>query len=473
MVYLGTRVNPWSDVPAEDPVRRLLTPDVVLFDIETQLDDAGRLRYNVTYIPDRTPAGFSDRPQFVAVDVTGRILYSTKTTLLGDFGTLRKAAVPALGSDTEVKLFIEHAAMIESEDFTGIAHADFARALRFTLGDLIEIFDHTPGDLSDILIADDTAAAPAADSIQVLGGDAIARAGRWSVESLGFHDTTYVVASGDRDWVVFGEGSIQPVGRVIMYDAVADVVSGSISIDDLLINGSETVRGVGLNHDGTLGVALGSLEAAFFSTDLRLQGTALITPGGAGAALHPLHANSKSVLNSGGVYLPDTHLSFVGSGDRTIDIIDTFHFNHSGRIYIKDVPAGPLQAVLPFPEDNVGLTCALTNVVDNGSDDRPGRGDLPRWRLQFASPSDWRTHRGFVHRSEAGRHHRPWRCGGGRRSQERRSSLPPDAQLGPVNTTEQFVVYWGYENHRVPISSDRGLLSTSARQCEPLQSRSA
>ena len=185
------------------------------------------------------------------------------------------------------------------------------------------------------------------------------------MESLGFHDTTYVVASGDRDWVVFGEGSIQPVGRVIMYDAVADVVSGSISIDDLLINGSETVRGVGLNHDGTLGVALGSLEAAFFSTDLRLQGTALITPGGAGAALHPLHANSKSVLNSGGVYLPDTHLSFVGSGDRTIDIIDTFHFNHSGRIYIKDVPAGPLQAVLPFPEDNVGLTCALTNVVDN------------------------------------------------------------------------------------------------------------
>ena len=47
------------------------------------------------------------------------------------------------------------------------------------------------------------------------------------------------------------------------------------------------------------------------------------------------------------------------------------------------------------------------------------------------------------------------------------------ALLGPVNTTEQFVVYWGYENHRVPISSDRGLLSASARQCEPLQSRSA
>ena len=45
--------------------------------------------------------------------------------------------------------------------------------------------------------------------------------------------------------------------------------------------------------------------------------------------------------------------------------------------------------------------------------------------------------------------------------------------LGPVNTKGPFVLYWGYENHRVPISSDRGLLSTSARQCELLQSRSA
>ena len=46
-------------------------------------------------------------------------------------------------------------------------------------------------------------------------------------------------------------------------------------------------------------------------------------------------------------------------------------------------------------------------------------------------------------------------------------------KLGPVNTKGRFVVYWGYENHRVPTSSDRGLLSASARQCEHLQSRSA
>ena len=111
-------------VSLEDPLTRLLTPDVVLFDVETILDDAGVIRYNVFYIPDEEPPGFSDRPQFVAVDSTGRILYSTKTTLLGDFGTIRKAAVPIGGGNVEVKMFVEHAAMTENPDFTGIAHAD-------------------------------------------------------------------------------------------------------------------------------------------------------------------------------------------------------------------------------------------------------------------------------------------------------------------------------------------------------------
>ncbi len=46
-------------------------------------------------------------------------------------------------------------------------------------------------------------------------------------------------------------------------------------------------------------------------------------------------------------------------------------------------------------------------------------------------------------------------------------------QLGRVNTTGQNVVYWGYENHRSPISSDRGQLSAPARQREHLQSSSA
>ena len=113
----------------------------------------------------------------------------------------------------------------------------------------------------------------------------------------------------------------------------------------------------------TLGIARGQ-DAYFYTTDLRLQGRRVLPPGGAGAVLHPLHANAKSLQNTGGVYRPDTHLGFVGTGDRTIVIIDTFHFFRSGRIFIKDVSSGPLRAVLPFPEDNANFTCTSSTVTD-------------------------------------------------------------------------------------------------------------
>ena len=80
--------------------------------------------------------------------------------------------------------------------------------------------------------------------------------------------------------------------------------------------------------------------------------------------LHPLHANARSLDNPTGVYNPNTHLAFVGTGERSIDIFDTFHFFRSGRIFIRDVVSGPLCAVLPFPSDNVGLRCQGTDVTD-------------------------------------------------------------------------------------------------------------
>ena len=93
------------------------------------------------------------------------------------------------------------------------------------------------------------------------------------------------------------------------------------------------------------------------------QGIAPLPPGGAGAALHPLHANARS-LDNAGEYRPNTHLAFLGTGERTIDILDTFHFFRSGRIFIKDVISGPLRAVLPFSGvDNVGLSCTTLSVT--------------------------------------------------------------------------------------------------------------
>ena len=107
-------------VPVEDPGRRLITPDAVLFDVEESLDELAQIRYNVSFLPDASPPGFTDEPQFLAVDSTGRVLYSTVTEILGDFGTIRKAFVPTGGTDTEIQLFVQHAAMIEAATFTGV-----------------------------------------------------------------------------------------------------------------------------------------------------------------------------------------------------------------------------------------------------------------------------------------------------------------------------------------------------------------
>ena len=148
-----------------------------------------------------------------------------------------------------------------------------------------------------------------------------------------------------------------------MYEASQDRISRVVEVDDIMTNASEQVQGIGLNYDGTLGVARG-LGAYFFTTDLRLQGVAQLPPGGAGAALHPLHANSKSLVNFDGEYRPDTHIAFVGTGEHTVDIFDTQEFFRSGRLFIRDVIQGPLKAVLPFPEDNVGLTCTMAPVTD-------------------------------------------------------------------------------------------------------------
>ena len=54
-----------------------------------------------------------------------------------------------------------------------------------------------------------------------------------------------------------------------------------------------------------------------------------------------------------------------------------------------------------------------------------------------------------------------------------RESANLDESLGRVNTNEDFVVYCGYGTNTLSISTDRGLSSTSARQCEHLQSSSA
>lgn len=364
--------------------QRFFAPDAVIFDLELKEGDSG---YSFIVSPHPTPQApsFSDRPQYIAVDVYGNIVYSTKTTSVGNIGTARKAyTVP--GGLAEVKLFVEHGENAKAEDNWAVAHIDSISSSVDTisvdtLGNVyvaagLTLYDHIPGFPGQVISA--TANTATLDPVENAwanlknqGSDIYVDAGtRWNIPSFGFADTTFVAASGDGGWVLIGEGARQPTGRVMMYRAArADTtdLSSTLRVWDEVINAADKVSGVGLNYDGTLGVARG-LSTYFFDTGLQLNG--VVSPegggGGVGAALHPLHANQKTLENFAGTYRPDTHLAFVGNDDGTIDVIDTFKFTRIGQVTIRDRVTGPLRAVLPFPEDNAGLSCGTISVNGKG-----------------------------------------------------------------------------------------------------------
>lgn len=368
----------------EDDGDRFLTPDVILYDIEQRAGDAG-IQYLVTPHPQPQSPSFSDRPQFVAVDSFGNLVYSTKTSPVGDLGTARKGYFESGWDRTEAKIFVEHALNNAQEDHWAVAHIDslvgITEIFTDTLGNAdtisaVRFFDHVPGFptnviSSDLSVLDKDPVCDAAARLNAKGGDMYCEAGvTWNIPSVSFQDTTYVAASGDGGWVSVGEGGASPVGRVLTYQArQADTTSLTrwLQVSDLLTNPAEEVRGLGLNYDGTLGVVRGRLAAYFISpSDLRLQGLTEIplAGDGSGAALHPLHANSRTLENLAGEYRPDTHLAFVASGQRTIDVIDTQRFTRVGRVHIRDNITGPLRAILPFPDDNNGFSCSTIPVTD-------------------------------------------------------------------------------------------------------------
>ena len=347
---------------------RFFAPDVVIFDVELKASDSG-LRFLIYPFPQPQSPAFSDRPQFLAVDSLGNFIYSTLTTPVGDIGTARKAYFMPGSDRPEVKLFVEHGLNREAENFWALAHIDSIGG-----GEGLTLFDHHSGFPHDVIqgVGPITSLFPvetAVSELRAQGSDVFLQSGaRWDIPSFGFSDTTYVTASGDGGWVLVGEGGTDPTGRVMMYRASqgdTTALSSRLRVWDEVINVSDVVRGVGLNYDGTLGVARG-MSTYFFDSELQLSGRVELpgTAGGVGAALHPLHANQATGQNPGGQYRPDTHLAFVGTAEGAIDIIDTWRFRRIGQVTLRDVVSGPLRAVLPFPEDNAGLNCPALPVAD-------------------------------------------------------------------------------------------------------------
>ncbi|MBI4537906.1 MAG: hypothetical protein HY704_00170 [Gemmatimonadetes bacterium] len=344
--------------------KRLLTPNIVLFEIDAKVSETGTVKYTTSLID------FSDRPQFLAVDSTGAVIYSTKPTASATLGTIRSARDSTGWEQPEARLFYEHASVQASPTTTSIARIDRVLILSGggTADDRVDLFDHRNGFPDSTFSTGFIALDSAILNLGGQGSDIDARSGKFNVEDIGLSDTTFVSASGDRGWVVFGEGATPPTGRIILYNAITRQISGALPVLDLTNNASERVFGVALNYDGTLGTARGN-QAYFFSIDpvrleLRLQGSQVALGGGAGAALHPLHGNAVTA-NGRAVHEPNTHLAFFGTGQGTIDVVDTFHFRRFGRLFIRDVISGPLRAALPFPSDNAGLQCSDKVTVTN------------------------------------------------------------------------------------------------------------
>ena len=79
--------------------------------------------------------------------------------------------------------------------------------------------------------------------------------------------------------------------------------------------------------------------------------------GGAGATFHPDH---DSPFDGGHTDTGGAGVAFTGTPTRSIDVVNTFHFNLVTELHIRDNVVGPLRAGPPLSSDNNGQGAACT-----------------------------------------------------------------------------------------------------------------
>jgi hypothetical protein len=280
-------------------------------------------------------------------------VFSTWPTDAAPLGTIRYV-VPSTTGVPEVRL-MHRGLILDEPNTTGLANVDSVKVFRFEDADSIIIYDRVPGTNTHIQ-SELLRLAEAVADIRGKGSDVEQVAGAWNFTRIGLADTTYVAASTDRSTIAFGEGDTAPFGRVFLCCTISNTPAGielglinEVAVGDLVGNAAERVIGVGLNSNGSLGIARGFNSVYYFSRDLRLQGEfrAGMSGGVGGAAIHPGHA---AVLQLG-----DDALSFAATGNKSIKIIDALHFFERGEVFIRDNVAGPLRAVTPLAGENGSL----------------------------------------------------------------------------------------------------------------------
>ncbi len=344
-------------------VDRFQTQDLKVYQVREDFDAIGRRIFPATFFE------YSDRPQFLAQAANGLILYSTVPALADLPGTIREYDP----GQREVRFFIQYAGRrASSVPEIQIINADSVFELNGARS--FKICDHTRGNPSPAARSCIVAADSLADAVNKVAAKIAAEG--WDVDifsdldipSIALQDTTFVAASGDREYVAFGEGDTPDrAGRIILYRSLTQTITNTLQVSDLPGNAEQQVFGLALNNDGSLGVARGT-NAYFFGPDipggpnvLRLVGVnENISATGVGAALHPDHDQASVTVEA-------ERLAFLGSSDARIEMVDTHFFSFSrGQVLIRDPVVGPLRVTRRLPNDPANVVIKLYGVTENG-----------------------------------------------------------------------------------------------------------
>jgi hypothetical protein len=340
----GTNISQ-VDLGSRVETGRVKTTNEYLFDIQYSKDDAsGGFKYKVV-----GPIDYSDRPQYVAQAASGALYYSTRPTSEARPGTLRRLD-NFLDARAEPRQIWQYGS--ESRGHYVVLNADAVDVVEGQQGipDEIIICDHPQGQQpSSGGCAQDKFVPNAIAQLQASGSNAVA-VKDLDVASLALPDTNFVAVGGDRRRVAFGEANTgNRAGRVLLVFDSSGTAAGSedysapIEVKDLTNNASDRVFGLAINGNSQ-SVAVHGVETFFADSALRLQGKFATFNTGAGIAFHPRNMDENTADQLARVV-------FVASGDKSIQIVDSYSYRLRGRIPLRTNLYGPLRAVLPTPAE--------------------------------------------------------------------------------------------------------------------------
>ncbi|HTK48336.1 MAG TPA: hypothetical protein VL328_10225 [Gemmatimonadaceae bacterium] len=365
-VYIGA-ASPGN--MKEDLANRLLTRVSFLYKLTEIRDPAtGKIRITVS-----APITYSDRPQFVEQSSSGRLYFSTKPTTAAPLGTVRYLDPAAPAPDE--RFILAFATPGSDPNSWLVANLDGATVTPASASslnnDALTLCDHASGTTATATCATTT------NGIQATIDALLAAVPTSDVEagvnldegSLGLSDTTFAAASGNGEWITFGEGNTtRAFGRDFLLRDDGSVsgkytyASPAINVADLINNAADKIYGVALDKTGkTLGIHGKESYFAAVSEPFtqRLQGKKSTFATGAGITFHP---------NADGTTTPASdRLAFVASANGSVEMVDIAYYDFSrGSLATKYNLYGPLRASLPFPGDDPSVVFKLFGLSSTG-----------------------------------------------------------------------------------------------------------